>query len=107
MRAGRLRNKVAIQKVTETVDSFGSFTESWSTYSTVWAEIDPPKGREYFAAGQKQAEITTRIRIRYLSGITPKMRVLFGSRIFKINSIVDPDERHIEQILMCVEEIND
>ena len=105
MRAGRLRYKVTIQEVAETTDSYGSFTESWTTYGTVWAEIDPPKGREYFAAGQKQAEVTTRIRIRYLSGVTPKMRVLFGSRILKINSVIDTDERNIEQILMCVEDI--
>lgn len=103
MQAGRLRHQISIQIKTTVSDGMGGFTATWGDETTVWAEIDPPKGREFFASGQTQSEITTRIRIRYLSGVTPAKRVRFKSRYFDINSVVNPDERNRELILMCVE----
>lgn len=103
MQAGRLRHQVVIQATSRVSDGMGGWTENWIDQTTVYAEIDPPKGREFFASGQTQSEITTRVRIRYLSGVTPAKRVKFGSRFFDISSVINPDERNRELILMCVE----
>ena len=84
MRIGKLRHRIAIERFTETRDTDGSVIETWSTYATVQSSIEPISGREYFAAQSVQADITRRITIRYLSGVIPKMRVKFGSRIFDI-----------------------
>ena len=77
--------------------------ETWSTYATVQASIEPISGREYFAAQSTQADVTHRIRIRYLSGIVPKMRVSYNSRIFDILSVINVGERNRELQLMCRE----
>ena len=103
MRNGRLRHRIAIERVTETRDTDGSVIETWSTYATVQASIDPISGREYFAAQSVQTDVTHRIVIRYLSGIVPKMRVKYGSRIFDILSVINVSERNGELQLMCRE----
>ena len=105
MRAGALRHKIVIQEPTETQDSVGGPDATWSTFATVWASIEPLNGRELFAAQQINAEITARIRIRYLSGVIPKMRVSFGERIFEILSVINLEERNREMELMVKEDV--
>ena len=104
MRAGNLRHQIAIQGRSSTSDGMGGQAYStWADEIIMWAEIDPPKGREFFASGQTQSETITRVRTRHSTGITPIKRVRFGSRYFDINSVINPDERNRELILMCVE----
>ena len=103
MRIGKLRRRITIERVTETQDTDGAVLETWSTYATVQASIEPISGREYFAAQSTQADVTHRIRIRYLSGIVPKMRVSYNSRIFDILSVINVGERNRELQLMCRE----
>jgi SPP1 family predicted phage head-tail adaptor len=103
MRIGRLRHRIAIERVTETQDTDGTVMETWSTFATVQSSIEPISGREYFAAQSTQADITHRVIIRYLSDIVPKMRVKFGSRIFDILSVINDNERNREIQLMCRE----
>lgn len=103
MRAGRLRHKLIIQQATETQGTTGELAVSWGIFATVWGAVEPLRGREFFAAQELQAEVTTRIRMRYLAGVTPKMRVLYGETIFLINAVIDPEMRHRELQLMCVE----
>ena len=104
MKIGRLRHKIIIEKPTETTSDTGDVIQSWADFATVWAEVTPLKGREYWASKQTTSEITGKIRIRYLDGITPKMRVKFGSRIFNIEAVLNPDEKKIETILLVSEQ---
>jgi SPP1 family predicted phage head-tail adaptor len=103
MRIAKLRHSIAIERVTETQDTDGSVVETWSPYATVHASIEPMSGREYFAAQSTQADETHRISLRYLSGVTPKMRVNYASRIFDILSVINVNERNRELQLMCRE----
>jgi SPP1 family predicted phage head-tail adaptor len=105
VRIGKLRHRITIEQVTETQDTDGSALESWSTYATVQASIEPISGREYFTAQSTQADVTHRISLRYVSGITPKMRVNFSSRIFDILSVINVNECNRELQLMCRESI--
>ena len=106
MRAGKLRHKVTIQDYTESQDSYGAVTKTWSDYATIWASIEPVRGREFWDSKQINAEITAKITIRYLSGITPKMRIKYGARIFEIISVINPEERNKELQLMVKESVN-
>ena len=45
--------------------------------AAVWGSAQPLRGREFFAAGAINSEATVRFRIRYRSGITGAMRVLW------------------------------
>lgn len=109
MRAGRLRHRVAIQRRTGAESGFGEPTDTWTDLATVSAGVEPISGREYFAAQQVQSEVTHRVTIRYLAGVTPKDRIVWTdpatgvARYFDIRSVLDKDERHRELALMCVE----
>lgn len=105
MKIGRLRHRITIEQVAEAQDTDGAVLESWTPYTTVQASIEPVSGREYFAAQSTQADVTHRISLRYLSGITPKMRVNHTSRIFDILSVINVGERNRELQLMCRESI--
>lgn len=107
MRAGKLRHTVTIQQRTAGSPqrtASGQPDTSWTTFQAgVPCSIDPISGREYFTQQQVQGEVTHRIRLRYLAGITQSMRVLYGARVFDIVSVLNWEERNIELHLMCVE----
>lgn len=87
MRAGRLNRRIIIQEPTETQDDFGEAIQSWATYRTIWAEVRQKPGRESFDADQIVAETDTVFKIRYLTGLTRKMRISYNSDIYDIHSI--------------------
>ncbi|OPX87736.1 MAG: Phage head-tail joining protein [Pelotomaculum sp. PtaB.Bin104] len=103
MRAGELRHRITIQEPVETLDSLKTPVLSWQDVATVWAAVEPLRGREYLEVKNTNTELSARIRIRYRRGINPSMRVKYGSRIFNIESVIDFEERHREIHLMCSE----
>ena len=80
MRAGALRHRVSLQSVGSTYDSYGDLSNSWSTDATVW---------------ELSEVITHRILVRYRASVTAQGRILFGSRVFQIESVRDWQERTI------------
>ena len=106
MRAGRLRHRVTIQDYTESQNTFGEVTKNWTDYATVWAAVEPVKGREFWESQQINAEITTKVTLRYLAGVKPKMRILHDTRIFEIDSVINVDERNRELQLLVKEMVS-
>lgn len=104
MRAGRLRKRVTIQAKTVVRDGYGGETVNWSDMATIWASVEPLNGREYFAAQQEHAEVTTRIRMRYRKAITTSNRITHANRVYNIHEVINPDMRNRELVLMCDEE---
>jgi SPP1 family predicted phage head-tail adaptor len=107
MEIGKLRQRVTIQEYAATRDSFGAEVPAWADVATVWASVTPVSGKEYFASAQVNAEVSTKITMRYLAGITPKIRVVFEARTFEIISVLNFEERDIELNLMCKERVED
>lgn len=104
---GKLRHKIKFQSFTGTTDSFGDPLQAddsnWKDEATVWAAIDPISGKEFYAAQQSQSEVSHKVRCRYRSGLTTAMRIKFGSRKFKIISIINWEERGESLLIMCRE----
>jgi SPP1 family predicted phage head-tail adaptor len=96
MRAGRLRHRVTIQEYTESQNTYGEVTKSWVDFATVWAAMEPARGREFWESQQINAETTSTVVLRYLAGVKPEMRVLYDGRVFQILSVINPDERNRE-----------
>ena len=105
MRIGTLRHKVEIQALTVTEDAIGNQVEEWTKVADVWAAVEPLQGDEKLAAAYIQAETTHKVTIRYLAGITPANRILFGSRTLEIESVRNLEERSRELVLMCKEKV--
>ena len=106
MRAGALRHRLTFQQLPATPqrDSTGAEVEDWQDVATVWGSVEPLTGRELFTAQQLNATLSHRVRLRYLPGITPKMRIQFGPRYFLIDTPpINREERNIELELLCTE----
>lgn len=108
MLAPRLRHRVDIQTFATTQDSnTGAVTDAWTDFDTdVPAEIWPMSGREFIAAQSIQAGVTTKITIRYVAGVEPRMRVVHGADVYNIKAVLpDPTlRRHLT--LMCEVGVN-
>lgn len=106
MRAGRLNQRIAFQRRTESLDGYGEDRGTWSALATVWAGVEPVSGREYFASQQTQSDVTTKIVCRYsseVSGVTVKDRILHGTAYYDIRSIIDVNSRGKELQFMCTQ----
>ncbi|WP_416729202.1 phage head closure protein [Fictibacillus sp. JL2B1089] len=104
MNPGRLNKRITLQRKGFTRDAESNTKESWLDTETVWAAVEPLRGREYLAAAAASAESLVRFRIRYRKNVTADMRVKYNDRIFELNSPpIDPEESHKELILMCKE----
>ena len=102
----QLRQRITIEEPTETPDGAGGYTTSWSTLTSIWAHIEPlsrSSGNERFVEGQLQDRTRWRIAIRYRDDITPKMRAVYGSRLFNIRAVIDPDGMQRELVLIAEE----
>lgn len=98
-----LRHRVTIQREARTADGAGGYTLDWSDVATVWARIEPRKGAERLRAMQVQDTVNHRVTIRYRAGVTAAMRLVFGTRVFDIRAVINPDERDRWLELMCEE----
>lgn len=99
MLAPRLRHRVDIQNFASVQDSnTGAVTDTWTdVFESVAASIQPISGREFIAAQSIQAGVNTKITIRYVDGVQPRMRVVHGSNIYNIRAVLpDPTlRRHL------------
>ena len=103
VRSGRMRHYVTIQYQVVTRAADGSEVIVWTELDTAWAELRPTGGREAFTAQQDWSTVGQIIQIRFRTDVTPKMRVVLGSRIFRIEAVVDPTERRETLDLRCIE----
>lgn len=103
MQIGSMNNRIAIQAYTSVADGMGGFTNTYATWKTVWAAIWPNSAKDVIQANAPTMVVSHRIRIRYLSGLTTKHRVLFGTRYFSIVSIINPSEKGEWMDLLCKE----
>jgi len=109
IKSGKLRFRVNIQRVTQTVDAVGQPGESWATLATVWADINSysslANGREFTQADAIAANVSHIVKMRYYAGLTPKDRIQYGSRIFEIVSLANTDERNRETVAYVLEAV--
>jgi len=103
MQAGQLRHRIELQSCDGSKNTFGEKEKIWTTYATVWASIEPLRGRELLWAQQISAELTHSILIRYNSDVTVKDRAKMGVRIFTFNVVKNMDEKDEMLEILCKE----
>lgn len=104
MNAGQLRERVTVQQAAETRNALGEVVQSWSALSTRWASVEGVSARELLSSGQQQIEMSHRVRMRYMSGLTQQMRLLWRNRVLEIVSILEHGNR-TEHELLCQEAV--
>jgi len=103
--AGKLNKRISILRaVGVTNNSLGQGTPKYQVYKTVWANVTPLTGKEYSEAQIIRAETTYRIKLRYIDGVLPDMKVEYNGKKFDIISVLNIEERNVELHLMCAEQ---
>ena len=92
MQSARLDRKITIEKPTETLNAVREVVATWSTFASVWAKKTDTGGSEKFS-GAVIAEFTVNFEIRYLSGITMKMRIKYEDEYYNIVNMVEIGRR--------------
>jgi SPP1 family predicted phage head-tail adaptor len=103
MRAGQLRHRLIIQSATVTQSDSGEPVETWREFAEVWGGLRPLTQRERASVRQPFAEADYVVPLRYRNDLTPRMRLVYGTRVFDILGADDPDDRGRELALYCRE----
>jgi len=101
---GKLRERVTIQQATERRNSLGETTLEWATFAERWASVEGVTAREALGAGQLEVSITHRVRLRYVTGMTQNMRLVWRGRTLDIVSLLEYGNRS-EHVAICQEAV--
>lgn len=102
---GPMRHRLEIQTASASPNAYGEPILTWSTVATRWGSIDPLAGRELWQARQVSPDVSHKVTLRYYAGLTPKCRLVFGSRTFEVESVLTIDERKRFMVCVCHEEL--
>lgn len=105
MRSGNLKRPITIQYDAGSTNTANELIPNWQTFIETRAAVIPLNGKQLMEAQKIESEITTRIIIRYRTGINQNMRVLHGSQKFEIMFIVNVNSENRELHLMCKEKV--
>lgn len=86
-------NKTLIIQQKMTVGRGINRTEDWTEVCSVFGSIRPISASEIIRSGREEMKTSHRIRIWYREGLNSHMRIMYGTRLFEINSIINIDER--------------
>lgn len=101
MRAGKLDRIIVIERVTTTVDEYGTPIEGWTTIATVRAQRVKLSTEEYLRAFGSTAEAAAVFRIRHLDGLTLADRITCDGETFDLKGI-EPLGRREGLELRCI-----
>lgn len=103
---GKFNRRVTIQRKVAAQDAWGQPADTWEDVATVWAWVKAPTGMgsiqsEFMSDSGEVSRSQYSIRIRWLEGITPKMRVVLGSTIFDIRTVIYDfaDRKYVDMVV--------
>lgn len=104
-RAGERRHRVQLQAITARAASGDGYTDTWTSYATVWAAVRPApvSATERQVANTLQVPITHVVELDYRDDVEARHRVLYGSRRLYIRGLENQDERNVTHLLSCEE----
>lgn len=88
--AGELRDRVTFQRFNGNQDALGDplyhRDAYWIDAFTVWGNLRTIGAGEFYRAEQSESYVTHNIKIRYRTDVRADMRILIGSRRFRIQA---------------------
>lgn len=101
---GKRRSIVQIQSKSTIPDAFGQPQEIWTTVCTLQGKIRAASQREVYQAGALTSQVTHVIEAWWLAiAIAAGMRAVSGTHIYKIQAVVNIEERNKELRILCLE----
>ena len=90
---GRMDRLIRIQSLIVSQNGYGEEIESWVTVAQVWAQVADMRGSERFLSEQRQEDRVIIFKIRYLSSLTAKHRVIYEGRAYNILGLSEVGRR--------------
>ncbi len=86
-------------------DGDGGYDQDFQTYAEPFGSIEQATTQrlERFTISGAIASATHIVTVPFIQGVAIQDKVLYGARKFTVLGFADPDERHIELILVCQE----
>lgn len=88
MNAGNLNQPITIQRMTQTPDMMGGFTEVWADLQSAWAMVTPKSGREAMDQGRPNATFVVVFTIYTIDGLRDADRIMWGGVPYNIRGIL-------------------
>lgn len=105
MDIGRTNKRITFYRYEEKENALSQTEQTLTEVKTVWASVEPTRGREYQEAQRIRPELTYKVTTRYHTGIAPDMLIKFRDRYFQIVSIINVRERNEMLEIICTEKI--
>lgn len=117
--AGRLNQRVTLQAKTVTRGAGGEEVPAWADVATTWAEVEPLRGREFFAAQGAQYACDVKVRMRYRDDIAVgkplilhagdwrELRILWRSQPHDVTSVIEVRGGREALELLCIAGVKD
>ncbi len=105
MDIGRTNKRITFCRYEEKENTLLQIEKILTEVKTVWASVEPTRGREYQEAQRIRPELTYKITTRYHKEVTPDMFIKFKGRYFNIVSIINVKERNEMLEIICTEKI--
>ena len=106
MDIGRTNKRVTFCRYEDEQNALSQTEQVLKPIKTVWASVEPTRGREYQEAQRIRPELTYKITTRFHKEITPDMFIKFKDRYFQIVSIINVRERNEMLEIICTEKID-
>lgn len=104
MQAGKLNERVLIQRPEITQDDFGALLKKWVDVGEVWANVRFQRGAEFQRNNADLRTVSVSVRVRFRRDLNADMRVVHRGRILAISAVL-PDEQGKQFVdLVCVEQ---
>lgn len=109
MSIGRLSKRITLLQYVDGEDSMGQSIQKLHEVATVWADIYPIRGSEFYELKKIQSKVTHRCLIRYhesYGDIDSNWHLQLGKKIFDVDSVIDIDGEHKMLEIRCYERVN-
>lgn len=106
MEAGRLDQRITLQRKARVSDGMGGYVETWSDLGTVWAEVRPLSSREIWNAMQVSTQTRFRARLRFRGDAdgspyyTSADRVTWKGRTYGVERVVEIGRREGLELML-------
>ena len=90
---GERDQTIIIRSATRTKDEYNEDYITWATFATVYAAVKDYQGSEGVQADQLTVNRTSLFDIRYLTGVTEQMQILYNDRYYEVVGIQRPDRK--------------
>ena len=103
MDIGRTNKRITFCRYEEKENALLQAEQILTPVKTVWASVEPTRGREYQEAQRIRPELTYKVTTRYHEGITSNMLIRWGKRWFQIISVINVREKNEMLEIICTE----